>query len=67
MYAFYFTAATVSFEQQTYSFDETDGNVQSVLILSNPSAIAITVGVFSINGSATGKQLSMLNYMKWAM
>ena len=52
----YSVDATVSFEQQTYNISEADGNVQPVLVLSNPSATAITVEVFSTNGSATGKQ-----------
>ena len=52
----YFTAATVSFEQQTYIVNEADGSFQPVLVLSNPSATVITVEVFSTNGSATGKE-----------
>ena len=58
----YSVDATVSFEQQTYSVNEADGNFQPVLVLSNPSATAITVEVSSTDGLAIGKQLSMLNY-----
>ena len=52
----------MSFEQQVYTVNETDGNVQLVLVLSNPSSTNITVVLFSTGGSATGKQLSILNY-----
>ena len=43
------------FEDSTYTVNEADGNVQPVLVLSNPSSTAITVEVFSTGGSATGK------------
>ena len=46
---------TVSFNQSVYSVDENDGPAQPVLVLSNPSSTDITVQVFNINGSATGK------------
>ena len=49
----------VSFEEQTYSINETDGKVEPVLVLSNPSSSVITVQVFSTDGSATGKQLTI--------
>ena len=52
-------AANVSFEQQTYNVNETDGQIEPVLVLSNPSSTAITVEVFSTDGSATGKQLTI--------
>ena len=50
---------TVSFEQQSYAVNESNGKVESVLVLSNPSSSVITVQVFSTNGSATGKQLTI--------
>ena len=46
-------AANVSFEQPTYTVNETDENVELVLVLSNPSAAVITVEVLSTDGSAT--------------
>ena len=48
-------AVTVRFEQPTYTVNETDGRVEPVLVLSNPSSSVITVQVFSTDGSATGK------------
>ena len=56
---FYLIDVTVNFEQQTYNVNEDDGKVEPVLILSNPSSTAITVEVFSTDGSATGKQLTI--------
>ena len=55
----YLTAATVRFEQQAYNVREADGKVEPVLVLSNPSSSVITVQVFSTDGSATGKQLTI--------
>ena len=52
-------AANVSFEQQTYNVNETDGQIEPVLVLSNPSSTAIIVEVYSTDGSATGKQLTI--------
>ena len=57
---FHLLAATVSFEQLAYIADEDDEKVEPVLALSNPSSFDITVQVFSTNGSATGKQLTIL-------
>ena len=59
IYSLSLVAANVSFEQQTYKVNEDDENVQPVLVLSNPSSTAITVEVFSTDGSATGKQLTI--------
>ena len=56
-------ALTVSFGQTTYSVDEDDGPAQPTLVLSGPSATAITVEVTSGGGSATGEYCSILiNY-----
>ena len=44
----------MGFEEIMYSIDESD-TVQPVLVLSNPSSFDITVQVFTMNGSATGK------------
>ena len=55
----FITAVTVRFEQQTYTVNEADERVEPVLVLSNPSSSVITVQVFSIDGSATGKQLTI--------
>ena len=59
IYTPYITAATISFEQQTYIIYESDELVQPVLVLSNPSSSVITVQVFSTDGSATGKLLTI--------
>ena len=50
-----YLAATINFEQLNYIANESDGIVQPVLILSNPSSFVITVEVFYFNRSATGK------------
>ena len=55
----YLIDVTVSFEQSTYTVIEDDGRVEPVLVLSNPSSSVITVQVFSTDGSATGKQLTI--------
>ena len=57
----YFTVPAVSFEQQNYNVNETDGKVEPVLVLSKPSVADITVEVFSTDGSAAGKLLTILN------
>ena len=51
-------AATISFEQPTYTVNEADGKVEPVLVLSNPLSSVITVQVFSTDKSALGKQLA---------
>ena len=58
-YLFCLIATTMSFAQPTYIVDEADGTVEPVLVLSNPSSSVITVQVFSTDGSATGKQLTI--------
>ena len=55
----YFTAATVRFEHEAYNVNEDDEKLEPVLVLSNPSSSVITVQVFSTDGSATGKQLTI--------
>ena len=56
---FHLLAATVSFENLNYTADEDDEIVEPVLVLSNPLSSVITVQVFSTDGSATGKQLTI--------
>ena len=56
---FYLVGATVRFEQEAYSVDECNKNVQPVLILNDPFSIDITVKVFSTDESATGKLKTM--------
>ena len=52
----HFLAATLAFSQSTYSVNESNGHLQPVLILSNPSTIDFTVQVFSCsNDSAIGE------------
>ena len=48
-------ATSVKFSETVYSVIEDKGAIQVILILSNPSASDITITVFSIDGSATGK------------
>ena len=48
---------TVRFSETTYSVDENDGPAQPGLVLSNPSATAITVEVTNTDGSATGESV----------
>ena len=45
----------VNFDQSAYRVNQHDGLVQPVLILSIPSSIDVTVKVFSIDVTATGK------------
>ena len=51
----FFTAAIVSFEQQTYNVNESNEKVQVVLVLSNPSSTDIIIEVVNTDGSAIGK------------
>lgn len=51
---FYIAIPTIQFSQSVYNVYEDDGPAQPVLVLSNPSSMAITVQVFVIDGSATG-------------
>ena len=57
--SFCLIVTTISFEQPTYTVYEADGKVEPVLVLSNPSSFDITVQVFSTDGSAFGKQLTI--------
>jgi len=45
----------VSFENQSYSVDEGDRQVQLALVLSNSSETDINVTVLTTDGSAIGK------------
>ena len=55
-----YLAITVMFNHTTHNVDEDAGPAQPGLVLSNPSATAITVEVTSSGGSATGKYCSIL-------
>ena len=57
--SFYFIAATVRFEQQTYTVEEAEEMVVLTLVLNNPSSTDISIEVLTIDGSATGKQLTI--------
>ena len=48
-------AATVSFGDATYSFDESAGPAQPVLVLSNPSSVSITLRVRDTENTATSE------------
>ena len=50
---------TVSFEEQVYDANENNETVEPVLVLSNSSSSVIIVQVFSTDGSATGKHLTI--------
>ena len=56
----YLIDPTINFNQPSYIVKEADGKVEPVLVLSNPSSSVITVQVFSTDGSAIGKQLTIL-------
>jgi len=53
-------AIVVSFEQSTYSVNEDDGPVQSVLVLSNPSSTNITIQVKETSGAATSESAKII-------
>ena len=55
MYIYNYVEVFVSFDQSTYRVNQHDRLVQPVLNLSIPSSIDITVRVFSIDVTATGK------------
>ena len=52
---FYFVELTLHFKQRSYSIEESKEFVNPMLVLSNPSAVNITVIVFTTDGSATGE------------
>lgn len=52
--------ATVSFNQSMYSVDEDDGEIQVVLVLSNPSTADIIVQVVDNSSTAIGKLTKFL-------
>ena len=56
------TTNTVSFGRGAYSGNEVDRRAEPDLVLSNASPIVITLQVFSIDGSATGKSIDYLMY-----
>lgn len=49
-------AATISFNQSMYSVGESEGSVQLVLDLSNPSSTNFTVGVTDRRNTVTGEE-----------
>ena len=51
----YLLVATISFDQLSYKVSETDGEVQGVLVLSNPSSTDITIEIVNMNIDAMGK------------
>ena len=55
MCKFVYVAATISFNQSSYSIEENDGPVQIGIILSNPSSTDIMIEVLNIHEPATGK------------
>ena len=50
----------VNFDQSIYSIDESSGQVLITVILDEPPSTAITVVVFTTDGSATGKHATNL-------
>ena len=50
----YHTAATVFFSQPVYTINENEGQVEPVIVLSNPSSIDVTVRIRERRGTATG-------------
>ena len=53
---FYLLVATVSFDQSSYNVSEKDGQVQVMLVLSNPSSTDISIEIDNMNIAALGKQ-----------
>ena len=51
----------MKFDQSAYNVTEGTERVQITLILSDPLSTNITIEVLSIDGSATGKQKSVVN------
>ena len=51
---FYLTVATISFNESAYTVNENEGQVQPVIVLSNPSSTDVTVRVTDGEGTATG-------------
>ena len=49
------TAISISFNQSSYSVNETVGSLQALLVLSNPSSANMTVIVLSDDDTANGK------------
>ena len=49
---FHFVVILVHFNKSMYNVNESDGIVQTILILSSPPAVDVTVHVLSIDGSA---------------
>ena len=58
---FNLVVATISFNQSMYSVNENEGSIQPVLVLSNPSSTDVTVQVTDEEGTASGKQITMIN------
>ena len=50
-----YIVATIFFGQLKYTVNESDGQVQPVLILSNPLSTDINVTITNEDGSATGE------------
>ena len=48
----------MSFSQPTYTVNEDDGSVQSILSFSNPSSSDITILVEDTNNTATGRLMT---------
>ena len=62
---FSFVDATVSFSQSMYNVDEDDGEIQVVLVLSNPSSVDIIVQVVDNSSTAMGKStIFLLTYQE---
>ena len=51
-----YVVAAVYFNQSTYYVDEDDGQVQAVLVLSNPSSTDLTVEIADSSNTAMGKK-----------
>ena len=51
----YLLVATISFDQLSYKVSEKDGEVQVMLVLSNPSSTNITIEIVNMNINAMGE------------
>ena len=53
--------ATVRFSQAMYTVDESNGVVQILLILSNPSSTTLNITVLATDKSANGKYITFMH------
>ena len=60
-YCYVYVATTVKFSQSAFNVNEDSGQVQPMLVLSNPASTNITVEVFNVNVTAVGKDFGIFD------